>query len=307
MATDPLLSIAEELYALRPAEFTGTRNAWVKRCRSEGDAELARRVGELRKPSMPAWAVNMMVRHQADQMAQVLELGASLRRAQADLDGEALRELARQRRQLTSAVTREGRTLAGELGQRVTDPVADQVQETLHAAMVDEQAAAAVRSGLLVTALVATGVGPVDVGAAVAVPAAIGLTARPRSRPTAVRPVGLRVVPDPEPTPDRARQAREAERAERQRLVDDALAEADRARKKLDKAHKRVGRLQAGTLQTADELEAARGRVAELEHRLEALDEEASRTEEKVTRAEDRYVAAQEQLERARAAMAECP
>ena len=40
----------------------------------------------------------MMMRHQGEQMTQVLELGASLRQAQADLDGDALRELTRQRR-----------------------------------------------------------------------------------------------------------------------------------------------------------------------------------------------------------------
>jgi hypothetical protein len=116
VATDPLLSIAEELYSLPPTEFTGTRNQWAKQTRADGDPELAKRVGELRKPSVSAWVVNMMMRHQGEQMAQVLDLGASLRQAQSDLDGDALRELTRQRRQLTTAVTHQGRTLAAELG-----------------------------------------------------------------------------------------------------------------------------------------------------------------------------------------------
>ncbi len=153
MATDPLLSIAEELYSLPPADFTGTRNQWSKQTKADGDPELAKRVTELRKPSMAAWVVNMLMRHQGEQMTQVLELGASLRKAQSDLDADALRELTRQRRQLTTAVTRQGRDLARELGQKLTEAVADQVQGTLHAAMVDENAAAAVRSGLLVSAL----------------------------------------------------------------------------------------------------------------------------------------------------------
>ena len=144
-------------------------------------------------------------------MSQVLDLGASLRQAQSDLDGDALRELTRQRRQLTTAVTRQGRTLAGELGQKVTEAVADQVQDTLHAAMVDEDAAAAVRSGLLVSALAATGVGSADVVDAVAVPAAIGMTPRPRAMPERKRPE-LSVVPDPEPAPDDAEREREAAR-----------------------------------------------------------------------------------------------
>ncbi len=307
MATDPLLGIAEELYALLPAEFTGTRNEWAKRTKADGDADLAQRVAELRKPSTAAWVVNMLMRHQGDQMTQVLELGASLRQAQADLDADALRALTRQRRQLTAAVTVQGRTLARELGLKVTEAVAEQVEATLHAAMVDEDAAAAVRSGLLVATLSATGVGSVDVGDAVAVPGAVGLTARPRRAP-APRRAELTVVPPPEPT-ERSRRAeeraaakaaeREAERAAAQEAVDAALAEADEAQKRLRKARKRVSKVEARTLQVAEELDEVRRRVAELEHETEALDDQAVEAEERRERAEEAYAEAQEVLERA--------
>jgi hypothetical protein len=311
VAQDPLLSIAEELYSLPPGEFTGTRNQWVKQSRADGDKELAGRVAELRKPSTAAWVVNMMMRHQGDQMAQVLDLGASLRQAQADLDGDALRELARQRRQLTAAVTHQGRVLAGELGQRVTDAVADQVRDTLHAAMVDEHAAGAVRSGLLVAALAATGIGSDDeqLAEAVAVPAAIGMTARPRPRPAARPPQrrDLSVVPEPAPDEDEERRAAEAARTAAQERVDAARAAADEAQRRLRKAHKRVKRVQAQTLQTADELDQARRRVAELEHALEGLDDEASAAEDKQQRAEGRYAEAQEALEKEQAALSDLP
>jgi hypothetical protein len=301
VATDPLLGIAEELYALAPGEFTGTRNQWAKQTKADGDPALAKRVAELRKPSLSAWVVNMLMRHQAEQMNQVLDLGASLRQAQTDLDGDALRELNRQRRQLTTAVTGQGRALALDLGQRVTEAVADQVQTTLHAAMVDEHAAAAVRSGMLVGPLAATGVGDADVVDAVAVPGAIGMTPRPRTPPPARR-ADLTVVPDPEPAPETERQRarREAQEAARRR-VEEALASADDAQRRLRKARKRVQRVQAATLQAADQLEEARRRVAELEHELETLDEESAAAEEKRQRAEQRYAAAQDDLERAQA------
>jgi hypothetical protein len=307
VATDPLLSIAEELYSLPPTEFTGTRNQWAKQTKADGDPELAKRVGELRKPSVSAWVVNMMMRHQGEQMAQVLDLGASLRQAQSDLDGEALRELTRQRRQLTTAVTHQGRTLAAELGQKVTETVADQVQSTLHAAMVDEQAAAAVRSGMLVAALAATGVDGADVADAVAVPAAIGLTARPRSRPAPQRAerADLSVVPEPDPQPDAEQKARQAERTAAQEAVDRAMQAADDAQRRLRKATKRVKRIEAGTLQAADELDQARRRVAELEHALEGLDDEAAAAADKQERAEQRYAEAQEALEAAQASLSE--
>jgi hypothetical protein len=301
VATDPLLSIAEELYALTPSEFTGSRNEWAKQSKSD-DPELAKRILALRKPSVAAWVVNMMMRHQGDQMTQVLELGASLRQAQENLDGEALRELTRQRRQLTTAVTRQGRDLAQELGQRLTEAVADQVQGTLHAAMVDEDAAAAVRSGLLVSALTATGVGAADVVDSVAVPAAIGLTARPRPMPTAKR-AELSVVPDLEETPDEVAAAKEAERKTAQQAVEKARDDADDARRRVRKAAKRIEKVQARTLQAAEELEEARRRVVELEHELETLDEDAVEADDRKERADKRYVAAQEALEEAQTAL----
>ncbi len=306
MATDPLLSIADELYSLAPAEFTGTRNERAKQARADGDRELAKQVTELRKPSLSAWVVNMMMRHQGEQMTEVLELGASLRRAQADLDGDALRELTRQRRQLTTAVTQQGRVLAREMGHRVTEAVADQVQSTLHAAMVDDAAAAAVRSGMLVSALASTGVGGTDVVDSVAVPAAIGMTPRTRPRPAprtsaAGERAGLSVVPETEPGPD----ARELARQAAQQEVDRAEQGADEAQRRLRKAQKRAKRVQAAILQAADELDQARRRVAELEHSLEGLDDEAAAAAEKQERAERRYADAQEALEQARASLSE--
>ena len=62
---------------------------------------------------------------------------------------------------------------------KVTQSVAEQVEATLTAAMVEEACAQAVRSGLLVGALSATGVDEVDVAAAVALPEALGFTATP--------------------------------------------------------------------------------------------------------------------------------
>jgi hypothetical protein len=305
--TDPLLDIAEELYGLEPGEFTGTRNQWAKQTKTDGDATLAKRVTELRKPSMAAWVVNLLMRHQGEQMTQLLDLGASLRQAQADLDGDALRELAKQRRQLTTAVTHQGRDLAAELGHKLTDAVADQVQGTLHAAMVDEDVAAAVRSGLLVSSLTSTGVGHADVVDAVAVPEAIGLTARPRAlspRPAPAKRAELSVVPEPaELEADRERERREAERREADRAVQEAHTAADAAAKKLRKAKKRVEKVQARTLQAAEELEEARRRVAELEHELERLDDETVDAEERRDTAEERYTEAQEALEQAQAAL----
>ena len=60
MAADPLLAAADRLYGLTLAEFTPARDALVKEHR--GDKELAARLKALKKPSLAAWVVNLLVR-----------------------------------------------------------------------------------------------------------------------------------------------------------------------------------------------------------------------------------------------------
>ena len=103
MADQPLLDIADELYGLPLADFTPARDAHVKSLK--GDKELAAAVKALRKPSVAAWVVDLLVRREADQVAQVLAVGEALRNAQEGMDAEELRTLTKQRRQLTAAVT----------------------------------------------------------------------------------------------------------------------------------------------------------------------------------------------------------
>ena len=175
-----LLTIAEELYALPLGEFTASRDA---RARELKGTPLAGAVKALRKPTAAAWVVDLLVRRESDQVTQMIAVGEALRQAQEGMDAGALRALTKQRRQLTGALTARARALSGAAGLTVTTAVADQVEETLTAAMLDPDAARAVASGLLVAPLHATGVGPVDAGAAVAVPAALGFTVTPVEAP----------------------------------------------------------------------------------------------------------------------------
>jgi len=287
---DAFTALAEELYGLAPGDFTDARNGYVKELKAAGDTETSDRVKVLKKPSAAAWVVNMLVRHQAEEMTQVLDLGASLRAAQADLDGEALRELAKQRRRLVSAVAGKGRKLARELGQKVSESVIRQVEDTLHAAMIDTDAEAAVRTGMLVDPLSPTGAGSLKVASAVADHTALGRSARPLSEVTTSakdRRPGLSVVPDHDPAARRREERREARTAAKQAL---RSAEADLAvaRKELKQRDKRVSDLQAATLQVNGEIEELRRSIDEHETRLERLDEQAA------TAAEDRDESAED-------------
>lgn len=274
--SEELLEIADQLYGLSLPEFTPSRDARARELKA-ADAELAKRVKSLRKPSLAAWVVNLLVRHEAEQVDQVLQVGAALREAQASLDGDELRTLTRQRRQLTAAVTTRARGVAAGLGAKVTDAVADQVEATLTAAMVDEECARAVRSGQLVTALAATGVDAVDLGSAVALPEALGFVASAAVRDPEARP-DLHVVPDPEADQKALRAARER--------VTAAEKEVSTARSALDDATADVEELGARVLQVQAEIDELKRRLSELEEQAEEVDEELADAEEVRSEAE---------------------
>jgi len=269
--TDELLGIADELYALPLGDFTPARDAHAKRLKG---TELAAPVKALRKPSLAAWVVNLLVRRDADQVTQVLDLGTALREAAAGMEGEELRALTRQRRQLTAAVTTGARALAAGEGVRVTQAVADQVEATLTAAMVDERCAEAVRSGLLVTALASTGVDEVDLSKAVATPEALGFSATP----VEPAPPELHVVPDPDADEKAVAAAREQVAA-----TEAAVAEA---REALDAAAAEVSDLEARGMQLQAEAEELRRRLSEVEESSEEVEEELSDAEQARAEAE---------------------
>ena len=291
--TDSLLEIADRLYGLPLADFTPARDALAKEHKT--DKAFAARIKALKKPSLAAWVVDLLVRRDAAQVDQVLSVGAALREAQANLDGEELRALTRQRRQLTAAVTTQARGLAHDEGVKVTQAVADQVEATLTAAILDEGAATAVRSGLLVAALTATGVGPADIAGALAVPEARGFVAAPREATPAPRP-DLHVVPDPEADHKARRAATE--------VVHEAQAEVEAAREALTAAAEEVDALQARSLQLQAEVDELRGRIAQLESDLEENDDELADAEDVRSEAADTVAESEAELARAESALA---
>jgi hypothetical protein len=282
--TEDLLTVADELYALPLDRFTPARDARAKELKG---SELAAPVKALKKPSLAAWVVNLFVRRDPEQVEQVLAVGAALREAQEGMDGAELRALTKQRRQLTSAVTTRVRSLAAEEGVKVTQAVADQVEAILTAAMLDVDAGRAVRSGLLVAAMSATGVDAVDAAAAVAVPEALGFTASPtEAEPTP--PPDLHVVPDVD--------ADAKARARAEEALTEAEQVATAARGEARAAEKSVADLEARSLQLQAEIDELMRQLSELEERAEETDDELSEAEE--TR--DEAAAALKDGERAR-------
>ena len=270
MSTAELLAVADRLYAEPLPDFTPARDAAVKELRS--DKELAARVKALKKPSIAAWALNLLVRRDSTKIDQVLELGESLRAAAESMSGEDLRALTRQRRQLTHALAGTARDLAREQDVRLTDTVVDQVEGMLTAAMLDPVAAGVVRSGLVVTAFTSTGISEVDVDAVCAVPEAVGDEVAHRASATAAterQPPTLHLVPED----DRVR------RGAAQDKVDDAAQAVDEARAELEDVDTSVRDLKARRLQLQGEIDELRRKLAALEDDVDSVDEDLEEAE----------------------------
>lgn len=291
---EELLAIADALYALPLAEFTPARDSAAKE--HKADKALAAAIKKLRKPSLAAWVVDLLVRRDPDQVDQVIEVGTALREAQDSLDAAQLRELTKQRRQLTAAVTTSARRHARAEGIKVTQQVADQVETTLTAAMVDADAARAVRSGLLVASISTTGLGDLDLSESVAVPDALGFRATPHviGPPDPDAPPQLHVVPDPDATA-KARAAADEH-------VSDAAKALAAAQKEQRAARRAVEKLQARTLQLQSQIDELRSTLVRLEADLEDVDDELGAAEAAQEEAEHVEGQAQAELDEAREA-----
>lgn len=128
-------AVADELYGLRPGEFTAARDRRAKEARAAGDRDLAERIHRLRRPTTAAWAGNLLVREQHEEVEALLRLGESLRQAHQELDGEQLRQLSAEQLRVISALGRQAQQLAADAGQRIGESARREVEQTLHAAL----------------------------------------------------------------------------------------------------------------------------------------------------------------------------
>ena len=277
--------VAQELYALVPEEFTAARNARAKEAKAAGDTELAAQVQALRKPTAGAWLLNQLVRVHADEVQQVLDLGAQLRAAQGSLGAAEVRALDQQRRQLTRAVAQQARRLGLDAGRRVTDQVTADVEETLRSAMVDEAAGAALLTGVLTDTFSSTGLEPVDLSRVVAV-----------AGPTTARPVvaasdDVEQAAEPDPAHERLVAQAEEALAKAQADLEAASEAAEQARALAATAREERESLEA-------ERDAARRVLREVEKRLATASEQEEAATRDRERADDLEESATEVTER---------
>ena len=256
--------VADELYGLPPEEFMPGRSTFEQQARADGDRQLASAIKGLGKPSTAAWVANILVRHHREEIENLVELGGLLREAQQNLAGDQLRALDVQRRQLVSALVRQSRSLANQLGHPVSGAVGQQVEDTLRAAMADTDAGEALLEGRLTSPMSYSGMGTVE------------------------RPA-LRVVPPPREKPP-AKTARPSSSAEARREEARRAAE-ERLRREIDEARRALEEATAAAEEAADAADGERRAAAELatKHddlvdRAEELTLELARIRDEATR-----------------------
>jgi len=224
-------TVADELYALPPEDFTTARDAAAK---AADDAELKTAVKALRKPTASAHAVNQIVRDDPDAIDALLDLGDELREAMTGKAGD-VRALTEARREQISAL----------LDKALPANIRDDVTATLEAATADPELGAAVRSGRLVKPLRYAGFGAMpDLSDAVATPLPDRRTPprKPVKRATKTAPKKAASAKQTGPSEDDAQAAakRERELNEMRQRVLDLSGEADDAQRRYDEAARAV-------------------------------------------------------------------
>ena len=309
--TGSLSDVADELYGADPAGFVARRTELVKEARAAKNRDLATQIGALRRPTVAAWYVNLLARSSSEELDALLELGARMRAAQAELDMATVASLLPERRDRErAALKRLEQVLAGE-GITPSPAAMAEVAGTLTAAVADPAAAAAVRSGCLARSLVYAGFGEVDLSDAVGAELEAWVDRRAAERGSADLDDGTAEPVEEAPAPPHLLLVRDAEPEESDQVEapsDDEEAAAEQAVAAAQKALARVRakqRLDAATRdvssattvhaaaqherdQAQQEVDATRLAFEQAQERLRAAEEagaEAARTLDEVTAA----------------------
>ncbi|UZX01928.1 hypothetical protein F8G81_04285 [Arthrobacter sp. CDRTa11] len=306
MDDEALAKIANRLYALPVDEFIAARTAAAKDAAGSGN-ELPAAVRALPKPSVAAWAVNMLAVHQPEVLDELAELGERMRAAQSSLDAAALRELGRERRKMLAAAVQTAGSVAEQQGRSISATIASDVERTLQAVTADEGAAAAVRSGRLLQALSADGVDTVELDGVVAVPGAVSVqrsarppvapgkapatkprtTAEAAPRRQAEKPRLQAVRQTPRPSSPSALEKAKAALAEANAAADEAARLAQERQNESEKDRAEVSRLTEETQELRARLKASEEQLDRARKRLDATAAEAkqlARAADKVQR-----------------------
>ncbi|TDD82982.1 hypothetical protein E1293_15695 [Actinomadura darangshiensis] len=282
-------SAADELYGVLPAEFVATRKRLAQEAKAAGDAALAKRIGALRRPTLSAWAVNLLSRSAAGDLGDLLDIGDEIRAAWGS--GRGLGDLERRRAALVGALVRTTGDLAAEAGNPLREQAVREVEDTLQAATVDAGIAGEVREGRLPQPRSHTGF----------VPAGFPMApANGRQREEAPAEEKKKGPPEKEP-------AKEPERA-RSNVTRTSAARAKRAEtlgRRAGQAERKLAEREERAAEAGREAEEASAEVGRLRRELDRAVAERDAAARRAERAEQNRARAEEAAREARRAAAE--
>lgn len=264
--------LLDELYATPPSGFVARREQLAAEAKRDGRGDEARRIHAARRPTLAAWAANVLLRSQPQESGRFLELGRALREAYRSLDADGIRELSEQRRSVVSALSRQAAELAREAGHPLSGAARQDVESTLRAVLADEDAAQRWATGRLESALTP----PADFPSRGA--AAVG----PSHGPARPAPAA----------PDTRSRAKD-ELAERRRLRQRQLGQA---RRSAEAADRRLRALSAGRADADASLQQARERHDRARERESAAQERLRQARQELRQAEQEQKEAEERL-----------
>ncbi|MFI0486973.1 hypothetical protein [Actinomadura sp. 9N215] len=283
-------SAADELYGVRPADFVATRKRLAQDAKSAGDGPLAKRIGALRRPTLSAWAVNLLPRRAADDLERLLDVGAEMRAAWGK--GGGLGDLEQRRARLVGSLVRTAGELASDAGNPLREQAGREVEDTLQAATVDPGIADEVREGRLTQPRSHSGF----------VPAGFPMAPGDGEQPARPEPE--------EKAPKKEKEEQEKARPERPKsnVTRTSAARARRAetlRKRAEEADRRLAEREERAGAAKREAEDASATVGRLRHELERAVAERDAASRRAERAEQNRARAEEAAREAREAARE--
>lgn len=282
---DGVEAVLDELYALPPSDFVARREEQAAAARTARRADEARRIHAARRPTLAAWAANLLRCSRPDETERFLELGRALREAQSTLDPSGLRELSAQRRRIVSELSRQAADLAREAGHPLSDTVQRDVETTLRAVLADPEAADVWAAGRVERTLTPPSGFPA------------GTTAPAEPAPIESRPPAR--TPSP---PARKKDEPALRRAERRRRLARAQEAAREAEERLRDRRTEQEEADASLRRARARHEEAAELVSALEERLREARAGAALAEREQREAEKRHRAASDAVTRARRA-----
>ncbi len=246
----------DALYGLPLDEFTGARDALVKKLRSSGEKDAAAWVKALKKPSAAAWLVNQLARTQASDAKRVIDSGEALRAAQDRAiagkgDRQELAEATGEHAAAMRALLEKAPGLLDSDGKSPSEASLERAADTLRAIPLDDEARAGFASGRLTRERQASGLG-----------FAAGAQAPP---PRPVKRAGKASQKKDEERREQARTALKEAKA-RHRDQEKKVAELERA---LRSAEREADSARAALAKVSDALDRARATASETEAKVE--------------------------------------